>query len=156
MHFETRKIEDALTRTISEVFESIAFAEVEKVSRMQRLPELSHNEFYAVIRIHEPIRGSFGLILSRNILEEILSTTVDGSTNGDGLLGDLMAELANTAAGCFMSRLLSEKEFEIGLPEHGNSGATPFPLNTDEEDIILQLEIEAKQGWCLFKNEQII
>jgi CheY-specific phosphatase CheX len=119
-------LESALTNAVSETMENMAFEQVD--SLQPDAPRQENRNLWAVLPIIKPISGEISIQLSADyarVLTESLFEGSDGIPTAE-MVRDALAEILNTIAGRFMSRLIPTKEeFELGLPRV-NLGKCPF------------------------------
>ena len=150
MNFDKEKLIKALSSAVAETFEGMAFSELEETEVLNEIPLTDKEYSFSRLAALEPFEGQIGLFVPNAYLQEILETTIDPETEVDmeKMRDDLVAEILNTIAGSFMSKLLPDsQEFKIGLP----SKTHDYPENKvkmKENDLGLKLMIEFHEVYC--------
>lgn len=124
----------ALGRALTETLENMAFMEALACPQDDGT---GHEEqrLCVSLPILDPVQGELRLCAPRQLLQKVAAIIFlcDEEEIDEQILLDTAAELINTLAGRFLSRLLSPRQlFQLGLPtqpkavgpEHGCSGTT--------------------------------
>ncbi|MEJ2635077.1 MAG: chemotaxis protein CheX [Calditrichia bacterium] len=157
MDYDIQEMKIPLQEAVTEVFEGMAFAEVEKCEEIDKLPDLTSNDYYATLSITQPFSAGLNLVVDQNFLEEILQTTIDANSPSDfeKMAKDLISESANTIAGCFLNKYLPpEQEFEIGIPASGKMSEKPVLTTGGKKEVIFSFTVEFKTIYCILSGQK--
>jgi CheY-specific phosphatase CheX len=127
---------DAVRQTL----ETMAFVEVTEQSEELEL-ELPPEVCWVNILINDPVQGELRLALPQALLSQMTSDMFGIETEEvtENQRQDIIAEILNTLAGLFMTRLLPDDQtYKLGLPEHGEG---PLP-EAEEGSIVWKLQVE--------------
>lgn len=122
-----------------ETFENMAFAEIAEQPEELTI-ELPAEAPWVSILVHDPLQGELKLAMSDTLLTEITSDmfALDKNDVEAAQKKDIIAELLNTLAGLFMTKLLpNDQTYQLGLPEHGDEN-----MEIEEGSVIWKLQIE--------------
>lgn len=127
MNQAKKSVESALKDAVFKTLEGMAFVDAEVLEEDAVNSIYEGDTLWAVLPILQPFAGEIAVFLSRKgakILTESLFST-DGEEVASGVEGDVLAEILNTIAGCFLNELLPpEQSFILDVPLKG-SGAEP-------------------------------
>jgi hypothetical protein len=125
---------------VCETFENMAFVVVEKQSD-EIVIEIPTEGAWVSILINNPLQAELRLALPQEVLTTMTSDmfSIDVADVEESQRQDVLAEILNTLAGVFMTKLLPDDQtYQLGLPEHGEG---PLPVN-EEESLVWNLQIE--------------
>lgn len=107
---------------VSTTIENLTFKEVLPASATHPSLSRSYADLLSASQlVIEPIQGEFNLTMSRNLLTQLVISVYGpllAVPASDENLHDLLAELLNTIAGRFLSKILpQEKGFRLDIPQ---------------------------------------
>jgi CheY-specific phosphatase CheX len=155
MEIKEQDIVSSLKKSLSEVFENMAFTEIETFDQISTPPPVTSRSFAGWLSIEAPLKADFGLIIPERFLFNILQSTLDESQLKDWqkMEGDLISEYCNTIAGDFMKNLLPpDKDFDLSLPNY-KRGESPAYFYEKREMITLALTVESDKIYCVLGLE---
>lgn len=145
---------DALTESVTEVFEEMAFAEVEKIEKIDTLPEVNSEDFFALIELKNPVSGFLKIIIGEKyavaLVESMLGEKLESSYT---LINDSIAELTNTIGGSFL-RILTKNngDCQLGIPSSGKIADNQSILNHNDKSVNMVYVIEENEIYVSFKT----
>jgi len=140
MPHQDTPIYKAMFEAVSETFENMAFVEVAEQSQEVGI-EIPAEAVWVSILIHKPLQGELRLALPPELLTTITVDmfNLEPQDVAESQRQDIIAEILNTLAGVFMTKLIpADQTYQLGLPEHGEG---PIPED-DEGAIVWNLQIE--------------
>ncbi len=130
----------AMFEAACQTFENMAFVQVaEQADELNA--EIPENPVWVSILVHDPLQGELRLALPPKLLESLTADMFGIEIDQVEIhqQQDIIAEILNTLAGLFMTKLLpADQTYQLGLPEHGSD---ELP-QTEDDAIVLNLEIE--------------
>lgn len=140
MPHQDTPIYKAMFEAVRETFETMAFVEVAEQSDEVGIT-IPTEEIWVSILINNPLQGELRLALPQNLLTTMTADmfSIDSAEVEENQRHDILAEILNTLAGVFMTKLIPDDQtYQLGLPERGEG---PIPEN-EEESLVWNLQIE--------------
>ena len=110
----------ALQQAVSEIFENMAFQELEIVSG-NPLPAVVLCSFrQATMTIYSPIQGTLVITISPSMMRTVAANVlgIDPDDVDSSMESDVVAEMLNTMAGAWMRKITEVSQpYELGLPD---------------------------------------
>ncbi len=152
MKIENNEIINALEISVSEAFEEMAFAEVDKVEVLSSPPTFSSQDIFASIELRNPVGGWLHMVIQKEYAYELTMLVIDQPDDLQSLVADSMAEMMNTIAGSMMRRLASNMDYELGLPVSGEVSESRDDLRScHSSSLLLSIEFEEQKLYFVFK-----
>lgn len=130
----------AMFDAVCQTLETMAFVEVIEQSEELELVIPTEANWVNIL-IHDPVQGELRLAMSQTLLSNMAADMFGIETDevDENQCQDIIAEILNTLAGLFMTRLLPDDQtYQLGLPE---PGVGPLPEN-EEGSIVWNLQVE--------------
>ena len=130
----------AMFDAVCQTLEIMAFVEVTEQSKELEI-EFPTEPNWVSILINDPVQGELRLALNQTLLSNMAADMfgIEADEVNENQREDIIAEILNTLAGLFMTRLLPDDQtYQLGLPEHGEG---PLP-EIEENAIIWNLQVE--------------
>ncbi len=125
----SKRFEQALLQSFSSTLENLAFMEI-SAFRKTAAPAIPADIRGIRLPIYAPVEATLDLRMPLRLLTEIGEAVyaIPREELDAQMLGDLLAEILNTAAGLLMTELLpSQQAFHLGLPEKPPRSSSPSP-----------------------------
>ncbi len=134
----------AMFSAVQQTFENMLFMEIlEERGAPKEIP--ADDLVWSSLLIHDPVQGEIRLAVSAALLKKTTSNVfgLDVEDVTTSQANDMLNELLNTIGGLFMTKLLPNQEYKIGLPSL-ESGKLPqldehtvvwHLINSDEEPL---------------------
>ncbi len=154
--FETNVVLEALGRAVSETFEGLAFLEVETWKPISKLPELNRDGLATAIMVEKPSQSRMVMYTDKIFSREIVKIITGEEENepDDNLVCDTMSEVINTIAGRYLSLLIPDSEFDIGLPCASWLNEKKCEKSYCEDMITLELKVEENKIYCVLEYDK--
>ncbi|MCB0278128.1 MAG: chemotaxis protein CheX [Calditrichaeota bacterium] len=144
----------ALKNAVTYTFANLAFIYIERYKIVPIIKKFACHDTVAMIDIEYPFRGSIGLVLEKKLTDEIL--TVVNMNNSIDDINAILAEMANTIAGQFMSPLVEAgDQFKFSLPHYTTIKAENSELAVNKRSVILEFSTESRKLYSFFEPTQI-
>ncbi len=149
------EILEALEESVSEAFETMAFAEVMGQEEITELPDWITDSVWTTMTIEEPIKTICHFAVKKDhamSMAELVAET-DDEDELSKLMTDTVSEYINTIAGRLGTKLLTEGEkVKVGLPEK-------IEINEDSKtdvagklDLIVSFNVEEQEVICCLEK----
>lgn len=155
MNYELDQISDELTEAISESFENLFFADIERCVSVNEIDTEEDSLLVSVDTI-APFKGKVGLIIDKETSEEIVMEMVGGDFDliNKDMIADALSEIGNTIVGRFLSKIVPEdEEFSLGFPECTKWDPAEYNCKSSENCKLFDLELEDKHVFCILNRD---
>ncbi len=121
MPHQDTAIYKAMFDAVQQTFETMAFVEVAEQSEELEL-EIPAEASWVSILINDPVQAELRLALTHSLQSTMAADMfgIEVEEVNENQRQDIIAEILNTLAGLFMTRLLPDDQtYQLGLPEPG-------------------------------------
>lgn len=130
----------SMFEAVCQTFENMAFVEVTEQSE-EIETQMPQDVRWVSLLINNPIQAELRLAMTKTMLDNLTEDMfgIEKAEITTSQQKDIIAEILNTLAGLFMTKLLPpDQTYQLGLPEHGEG---LFP-EAEETSVIWNLQIE--------------
>lgn len=116
----TETVTQTLFQAVTETLENMAFVDVLPEPAPENGEDQQGERLTASLLIHDPVQGELRLDMPVPLLRALGETVfaMPAEELGESVPKDLLAEILNTIAGVFLTRLLPQDQpYRLGLPE---------------------------------------
>ncbi|MCB0281026.1 MAG: chemotaxis protein CheX [Calditrichaeota bacterium] len=155
MNYELDQISEELTEAISESFENLFFADIEQCVSVNEI-ETEEEALIVSVDTIAPFKGKVGLIIDKEMSEEIVMEMVGGDFDliDKEMIADALSEIGNTIVGRFLSKIVPEdEEFSLGFPECIKWNPNDYNYKSSENCKLFDLELEDKHVFCVLNKD---